>query len=251
MNRGFLLDMDGVIYRGGKPIPAALQFLRKLQAEKVPYLLLTNHSCLTPQGYSKKLLKMGIHVPAAQIYSSSEATAQWLVSKKIKRVYAIGEEGLFSALKQHRIQSRDARADYVVVGLDRKLTYEHLKTACRLIAGGARFIGTNPDPSYPIEDGLAPECGAVLGAIHGATGKCPMIIGKPEVIIYKQAAARLGLPLKNLTMIGDRLDTDILGAKRSGAKSVLVLTGHTTRSHLRSSKIRPDTVVSSLSELGI
>jgi 4-nitrophenyl phosphatase len=248
---GFLLDMDGVVYRGGKPIREALDFLRKLQLKKIPYLLLTNHSCLTPEKYSLKLRKMGIQVPPEQIYSSAQATAQWLTEQKIRRVYAIGEEGLFSALRRHRIREDDKHADHVVVGLDRKLTYDHLKTACRLIAGGAQFIGTNPDPSYPVEDGFAPECGAFLAAIERATGQSPKIIGKPEVIIFKQAAARLQIPLKYLTMIGDRLDTDILGAQRAGAKSVLVLTGHTTRLHLRFSRIRPDQVVTSLSKLSL
>jgi HAD superfamily hydrolase (TIGR01450 family) len=191
-------------------------------------------------------------VPAKQIYSSAEATAQWLADQKIKTVYAIGEEGLLHALRTHGIRVSDKHhAKHVIVGLDRKLTYEHLKIACRLIGAGAQFIGTNPDPSYPVEDGFAPECGAVLGAVQGATGKKPMIIGKPAVIIFKQAAARLKLPLRNLTMIGDRLDTDIIGAKRAGAKSILVLTGHCTRAHLRHSKVRPDRVVSNLSELKI
>jgi HAD superfamily hydrolase (TIGR01457 family) len=246
--KGFLLDMDGVLYRGRQPIPEAMDFLRKLQEKSIPFLLLTNHSCLTANGFSKKLSRMGIQVPAAQIYSSAEATAEWLLRQQVREVHAIGEEGVTHALKKCGIRVVK-EAGCVVVGLDRKLTYDHLKVACRLIAAGARFIGTNPDPSYPVEDGFAPECGAFLAAIENATGKKPLIIGKPEVSIYRFAARRLGLPLSVLTMIGDRLDTDILGAKRSGAGSILVLTGHTKRSDVRKSSIQPDWVVSGLNKI--
>ncbi len=247
--KGFLLDMDGVVYRGGKPIPEALRFLSILQKRKIPYLLLTNHGCLTPSGFSKKLAHMGIRVPPAQIYSSAEATAEWLKQRKVRRVFAIGEQGVFQALRKHGIRTSEKRVNHVVVGLDRKLTYEHLKTACNLISDGAHFIGTNPDTSYPIEYGYAPECGALLAAVQSATGKAPTIIGKPSAAIFRQAAHRLGLPVKQLTMIGDRLDTDILGAQRAGARSIIVLTGHTTRAMLRENSIRPDQVVAGLDEL--
>ena len=247
--KGFLLDMDGVLYRGGKPIPEALRFLSRLQKEKIPYLLLTNHGCLTPAGFSKKLEHMGIRVPPARIYSSSEATAEWLSKRGVRHVFAIGEAGVFQALRRHGVRTSKKKVRHVVVGLDRKITYDHLKTACNLISGGACFIGTNPDASYPVESGHAPECGALLAAIQSATGKQPTIIGKPEPTIFRQAAHRLGLPVKQLTMIGDRLDTDILGAKKAGARSILVLTGHTTRALLRQSKIRPDQVVASLDQL--
>lgn len=243
--------MDGVIYRGRSPIPEALDFLRRFEAKHIPYLLLTNHSCLTPLGFSKKLAKMGIKVPASRIYSSAEATAEWLANRKARAVYMIGEEGLAQALKRLRIRRQKKNVSHVVVGLDRQITYEHLTTACRLITAGAAFIGTNPDPIYPVEDGVAPECGALLAAIENVTGKKPTVIGKPDPGIYHQAAKRLGMPIRQLAMIGDRLDTDILGAQRSGARSILVLTGHTTRASLRNASISPDRVVKSLREVEI
>lgn len=247
--RGWLLDMDGVLYCGGRPIRAAIGFLGRLQARKIPYLLLTNHGCLTPTMLSRKLARMGIGVPASCIYTSSLATAEWLAGRGIRRVHRIGERGLIEALRRHGIRHVDHSVRHVVVGLDRGLTYDHMKAACRWIAGGAEFIGTNPDPSYPLEDGLAPECGALLAAIASATGKQPTIIGKPEPAIFQQAARRLGLRVKDLTMVGDRLDTDILGAKRSGVRSVLVLTGHTTRALLKRASIRPDIVVAGLDQV--
>ncbi len=249
--KGWLLDMDGVLYCGGRPIPAALAFLRRLQGGGIPYLLLTNHGCLTPTMLSRKLARLGIRVPASQIYTSAEATAEWLAHRKVRRVFMIGERGLVQALRRRGIRMSEKSVKHVVVGLDRRITYDHLRTACRLITQGAEFIGTNPDPSYPVEDGLAPECGALLAAIQSATGREPRIIGKPEPAIFQQAARRLGVPIRQITMVGDRLDTDILGAKRAGARSVLVLTGHTTRALLRRSPIHPDVIVSGLDQLEI
>lgn len=241
--------MDGVLYQGRRPIPGAIRFLREVQRRGIPYLLLTNHGCLTPAGFSKKLAKMGIRVPPARIYSSAEATAEWLAAWKIRRVYAIGEEGLFRALRLHGIRRATKGVRHVVVSLDRAINYEKLSAACWLLTHGAEFLGTNPDPCYPVEHGQVPECGAILAALEVSTGRKPTIIGKPSPAIFRQAAKRLGLPVRRLTMIGDRLDTDILGAKRAGARGILVLTGHTTRKMLRSPLVRPDRVVDDLSEL--
>lgn len=241
--------MDGVLYQGHRPNRGAIRFLRKVQERGAPYLLLTNHGCLTPAGFSKKLAKMGIRVPPSRIYSSSEATAEWLAARKVRRVFAIGEEGLFRALRLHGIRRARTRVRHVVVSLDRAINYEKLSAACWLLTHGAAFIGSNPDPCYPVEHGQVPECGAILAALEVSTGRKPTIIGKPSPAIFRQAARRLGVPVRNLTMIGDRLDTDILGAKRAGARGVLVLTGHTTRRMLRRSTVRPDRVVNDLAEL--
>jgi len=247
--RGFLFDMDGVLYRGGKPIAPAIAFLRRLQKSDVPFLLVTNHSCLTPAQYAAKLGCMGIRVAPAQIYTSSLAAAEWLKSRRVRSVFAIGESGLFAALKSARIRQRTRNVAHVVVGLDRTLSYEDLTLAVRLIERGAEFIGTNPDPTYPLADGTAPECGAILAAIQSATGKPPLIMGKPSREIFLHAAAQLGLKPGELLMVGDRLDTDVLGARRAGIGTVLVLTGHSTRRMLKRSAIQPDYVVESLAEL--
>jgi HAD superfamily hydrolase (TIGR01457 family) len=249
MKQGYLLDMDGVLYRGKEPIPHAREFIAQLQAQDIPFLLLTNHSCFTPVQFSRKLKGMGIDVAPERIYSSAQATAEWLRSKKAKRVYVIGEKGLTDALGLCEIEVGAEGVSHVVVGLDRAFNYEKLKLASRLIAAGAHFIVTNPDPTYPVEDGDAPECGLLQGALENVTGKKATIIGKPAPIIYRQAARYLGLPIKNLTMVGDRLDTDIAGALGIGARAVLVLTGHTTRVNLRKSEIRPDLMIDNLSVL--
>jgi HAD superfamily hydrolase (TIGR01450 family) len=192
---------------------------------------------------------MGISIPVESFYSSALATAQWLHEQGARQVFALGEEGLLSALQENGIEPLQKDVTHVVVGLDRNLNYEKLKQAARLISAGAQFIATNPDPTYPVEDGDAPECGLLLGALQNVTSISPTVIGKPESIIYRQAARRLGLPLQNLIMIGDRLDTDIAGALHAGARGVLVLTGHTTREMLDGSQIQPDEVHDDLSEL--
>jgi len=246
---GYLLDMDGVLYRGSQPIPHAREFIQRLQQNTVPFLLLTNHSCYTPQQLQQKLARMGMEISIEHFYSSALATAEWLREQGAQRVFAMGEEGLSSALHSNGIVVTDYHVSHVVVGLDRELSYDKFKQAARLIAAGAHFIGTNPDPTYPVEDGDAPECGLLLGALQNVTGKTPTVIGKPEPIIYRQAAQRLGLPLQNLTMVGDRVDTDIAGASGVGARGVLVLTGHTTRSMLATSDIQPDEVLEDLRAL--
>ena len=245
----FLIDMDGVLYKGQRPIQGATAFLKRLQDKEIPYQLLTNHSCMTPGEFSLKLRRMGIAVPRERIYSSSLAVAEWLRRRGVRRVYAIGERGLHRALVEQKIAVAQSDVSHVVVGLSRSIRYEQLTRAMRLIQSGAEFIGTNPDPAYPVEDGLAPECGALLAALETCTGCSPKVIGKPAPFIYRCAAKRLKTPLRKIAMIGDRLDTDILGAHRAGMRSILVLTGCTTKAMLKHSRIKPDAVVNSLAEI--
>jgi len=247
--RGYLLDMDGVIYRGSAPIPHAREFLDRLKQREIPFLLLTNHACYTPERLQQKLAGMDMQLPLENFYTSALATAEWLSEQGAKRVFALGEDGLINALRDNGIATANDDVTHVVVGLDRNLSYDKLKLAMRLINAGAQFIATNPDPTYPVEDGHAPECGLLLGALQHVTGKKPTTIGKPEAIIYRQAAQRLGLPLQNLTMVGDRLDTDIAGALGVGAHGTLVLTGHTTREMLVGAEVVPDEVLEDLSWL--
>jgi NagD protein len=248
---GYLIDMDGVLYRGNAPVPHAREFIARLQEGNIPFLLLTNHSCYTPLQLQRKLTGLGMAIGLENFYTSAIATAHWLCDQSARRVYAIGDEGLHDALKSYGIEHCESNISHVVVGFSRQLDYDQFKLAMRLVKAGAQFVGTNPDPTYPVEDGEAPECGLLLGALQGVTGQAPLIVGKPEAIIYHQAASRLGLPLENLTMIGDRLDTDIIGALGVGAQTVLVLTGHTTREILAESAVVPHRVLENLSELEV
>lgn len=241
-SRGYLIDLDGVIYRGNQPLPGAREFLDRLLSRGTPFLFLTNNSCFTPRQFQEKLAALGIAVPLNRFYSSAQATATWLVEQGAQRVFAIGEEGLFTALAEKDIANRESDVTHVVVGLDRAVNYDKLKMAARLIMGGARFVGTNSDPTIPVENGFDPGCGSLLAALEAATGKTAFIIGKPQPVIFQQAATRMKISLDQLTMIGDRLDTDIAGADAAGIHSVLVLTGHTTRKVLAGSTISPGEV---------
>ena len=241
--------MDGVLYHGRRAVPGAADFIRRVNAAGTPYLCITNHACYSPRSLATRLAGLGIAVPAARILTSGLATAAWLRGQGTRRVFAIGERPFQAALAAARIEGDSARPTHVVVALDRRVTYERLAVAARHILRGAVFVGTNPDPSYPTEAGLAPECGFYLAALERMTGRAPLIIGKPSPQLFEIGAATLGLPPSRLTMVGDRLDTDILGAQRLGMRAVLVLSGSTTRPMLRGAGIRPDRVVPTIGTL--
>lgn len=246
---GYLLDMDGVLYHGRRAVPGAADFIRRVNAAGTPYLCITNHACYSPRALARRLAGLGIAVPAARILTSGQATAAWLRGQGAKRVFAIGERPFLAALAAAGIEPDSARPSHVVVALDRRVTYERLANAARHIMAGAAFVGTNPDPSYPTAAGPAPECGFYLAALERMTGCSPVIIGKPAPHLFEIGAATLGLPPARLTMVGDRLDTDVLGARRLGLRAVLVLSGSTTRAMLRGAAVRPDGIERSVGDL--
>lgn len=248
---GYLLDLDGVLYRGFASIAGASNFIRRLHQVKRSFCCITNHACQTPEQVARKLARMDIAVPRRMIITAGEATAVWLKQRGATGVFAIGERAFFAALLAEGIDPDSPAPSHVVVGLDRRLSYARLAAAAQWLLRGVPFIATNPDPSYPTAAGLMPECGFLLAGLERMTGRVPTIVGKPQSFMYSMAAARLGLPSTRLTMIGDRLDTDIMGAKRAGIRSVLVLSGHTTRAQVRRSPIKPDLIVKDVGHLSI
>ncbi len=249
--RGFLLDMDGVLYRGMEVRPGARELIEHLNEHAIPYLCLTNNATRTAEEYGQKLARLGIPIPGERVLGTAETTAKWLAKQAPgATVFVIGTEGL-----KHELGARGLRlvetsgADFVVVGLDPALTYHKLEVATHAIFRGARFVGTNPDATFPGANGLSPGCGAILAALETATGTRPVIIGKPEPIIFREALRRLGLPPEAVAMVGDRLDTDILGGQRMGLTTVLVLGGVTAPEELETSPIRPDYVFEHLLDL--
>ncbi len=230
--QGILLDVDGVLYRGNEIIPGAREFLTFLQEKGLPFVYLTNNSTLSPEDYAARLRKKGFPAHVKQVVGSAEATAHFLVQKHPlrSRLLVIGEKGLHQVLANagFSITEDGDEAEVVVVGLDRHLTYTKLAEATYAIRRGAPFYGTNPDRTFPTERGLAPGGGAILAALEAATDCSPTIIGKPEAPIFYLALERLGLPPERVLMVGDRLETDILGAKRVGVRTALVLTGVTS-----------------------
>jgi len=249
--RAVVLDMDGVLWRGSAPLPGVEAFFAFLQARAVPYALATNNSTTSVAAYVARLAKAGVPASPPQVITSAVATAQY-VSRHYPAgtpIYVVGEAGLQQALLDKGFPIDPDAARLVIAGLDRALTYEKLKIAAMRIRAGADFIGTNPDRTFPVPEGLIPGAGTVLAAIQAATDVAPLVIGKPEPGMFEVAVEYLGATPETTLMIGDRLDTDILGAQRAGLRTALVLTGTTTAEQARAAGIQADAVFDDLSAL--
>jgi len=246
-----IIDMDGVLWQGNQPLPGLLPFFAFLRRKDIRFILATNNASQTPEQYLAKLAGMGVTIAREEILTSAQATALYLatVAPKGSSVYTIGEAGVQNALVEQGFTLTTGSAPYVVVGMDRALSWEKLAQATLNIRAGATFIGTNPDKTLPTERGLTHGNGAVLAALQAATEVTPTIIGKPEPLMYQQAMQRLGGTSANTVGLGDRLDTDILGAVRAGIKSILVLSGVSTRAQLAQLTYQPDWVFDGILEL--
>ena len=247
---GFLIDMDGVIYRGSELIPGADRFVRDLLDLRIPFLFLTNNSQRTRRDVVTKLRRLGIDVDESHIFTCAMATARFLAAQKpAGTAYVIGEGGLLQALHRNGYAVVDHDPDYVVVGEGRAVTYEMVETAVRMVLGGAKLIATNLDPNCPTQAGLRPGCGAVVAMLETATGRRAFSVGKPSPVMMRMARSELGLDASRTTMIGDTMETDILGGVQLGFRTILVLSGGTRREDLGRYAYRPDTVVESIADL--
>jgi HAD superfamily hydrolase (TIGR01457 family) len=253
--RGFIFDMDGVLYRGDAALPGVVPLLDALALRGRRYILATNNSTATPAMYVAKLREMGIDVPPEAILTSALATRDYLreTLPRGSGIYTIGmpamREQLFGDGDFEPVQFGETQPAAVVVALDTGFTYDKLKAANAAIRGGARFIATNADATLPTEAGLVPGSGSIVAAVATASGVDPVVIGKPETPLLEQALELMGVAVSEAAMIGDRLDTDILAARRAGILSVLVLTGVSTRDELVDSPVLPDIVVNDLPSL--
>lgn len=244
--RAFILDMDGVLYEGDAVLPGAVDFIAHLQADGIPFLMLTNNAMRTPAQYVAKLARMGIAVTEEYIFTSALATADYLASLAPgARVLVVGQDGLVDALRARGlvlVTRADDRPDFVVAGLDMTLTYDKLREATWAIRRGATFIASNPDVTYPTEYGEAPGAGAIVAALQVASGVVPRVLGKPEPGIFTQALTRLGTAAQETAMVGDRVETDIVGGQRAGLRTILVLSGVTKEADLTRLPVQPDWV---------
>lgn len=246
---GFIFDMDGVLWRGNDSLPGMHETFAWLNAHELPYALATNNSTTSPENYAAKLARLGVvDVPPERIVTSSTVTAAYLREHYPleTRVYVLGEDGLREAVRAAGMMLVEADAQVVVSGLDKQLSYAKLSAAARQIRGGATFIGTNPDRTFPAPDGLVPGAGSILAALIAATDLQPIIMGKPGAPMFREALRRLGTTPDETLMVGDRLDTDIAGAQAVGLHTALMLTGVTTREELTNSGVQPDTVFDDL-----
>lgn len=254
-----IIDMDGVLWRGEQPMPGLVGFFEVLHQRQLPYMLATNNATKLAQDYADKLRRMGVTVPCERILTSAEAAAAYARARypELDEVYLVGEVALerafaacgFRPVSPAAVRA-GARVPLVVGGLVReRLSYELLAMASLLVREGADFIATNADPSYPTELGLLPGAGAVLSVIERATGVAPTVIGKPAPQLFEAALARLAAKPETTAMIGDRLSTDIAGAKALGMRAVLVLSGVTSRAELAASAVQPDAVFEDIAAL--
>ncbi|MDO9105493.1 MAG: HAD-IIA family hydrolase [Methylovulum sp.] len=248
-----IIDMDGVLWHGDQAIPGLIDFFKTLRDQQIRFILATNNASLTRKQYVHKLAKMGVTVAQDEILTSGIATALYLSKHEdpaTTRVFVIGEDGAKEPLIERGFtltglyEVSDSKnpskgADIVVCGKDQTLTWDKLATATLNIRAGAKFIGTNADTTLPTEHGITHGNGAILAALQIATGVIPTIIGKPEPIIYQEAMTLLGTDTSETIAIGDRLETDILGAVRTGIRSLMVLTGVSTEEDLKTSDYQP------------
>ena len=247
---GFLIDMDGVIYRGKQLIPGADRFIQRLLAEAIPFAFLTNNSQRTRRDVATRLSRMGIGVDESHIFSCAMATARFLASQKPGgTAFVIGEGGLLQALHKNGYAIVDDDPDYVVVGEGRTFNMEIVEAAVRMILRGSKLIATNIDPNCPTAHGLRPGCGAIVAMLETATGLKAFSVGKPSPVMMRAARKELALATDDTIMIGDTMETDILGGVSMGYRTVLVLSGGTERHDLARYAYRPDHVVESIGSL--
>src|SRR3954464_8026393 len=247
--RSWLMDMDGVLVHEERAIPGADRFIATLREHEAPFLVLTNNSIYTRRDLAARLRASGLDVPEERIWTSALATARFLESQRPGgSAFVIGEAGLTTALHEAGYTLTERDPDYVVIGETRTYSFERITHAIRLIVAGARFIATNPDPTGPSPEGPLPATGAVAALISRAIDLAPYFVGKPNPLMMRSALNALGAHSENATMIGDRMDTDVVAGLESGLETILVLSGVTTRADAERYPYRPTRMVDSVAD---
>lgn len=248
--RGFLLDLDGTLYVGGCLIPGAARLLATLQRLGLPFVCLTNNSSTRGSSYVTKLRQFGLPVEPRHVMTSGQATLQHLLSATPHRsAYVVGTPPLVAEFAEGGIAIDEDTPDCVVLGYDTTLTYHKLCVATRLLLQGKPYFATHPDRTCITEQGLLPDIAAVISGLQAVTGRCPTVLGKPEQPMVQAGAARLGVPIDQLVMVGDQLDTDMTMALTHGLTAVLVLSGETDEHNLEQSAVEPHLVLRNVDEL--
>lgn len=250
MIRGVLLDLDGTVYWGAREVPGAAQFVQQLHEWNIRCLFVTNRANRTPEEVRDHLQGYGIRCAAEDILTAAQATAAYL---KKGRVYFIGEEGMRRALVEAGFEITDQKPDYVpdyvIVSFDRGFSYEKLATASRLINSGALFVATNPDKALRDSQHVTPGTGALVAAVEAASGRKPLVIGKPEPLLFEMALKRLQLPPADVIVVGDNPETDIPAGLRAGLRAAYILTGVGRREDAALAGVSPTWIVEDFSEL--
>jgi len=248
--KGFICDMDGVIYHGNQLLPGVKEFVQWLTKEEKNYLFLTNSSQYTPRELQQKLARMGLDVDESHFYTSALATAYFLDNQMPGcSAYVVGEHGITNALYDKEITFNDVNPDYVVVGESLAYNLEQITKAIRLVNNGAKLIGTNFDLTGPAESGIVPACRALIAPIELATGKSAYFVGKPNPLMMRTGLRMLGVHSENAVMVGDRMDTDVIAGIETGLDTVLVLSGVSTRETCEQYPYRPKFILNGVGEI--
>jgi HAD superfamily hydrolase (TIGR01450 family) len=249
---GFLLDMDGTLLIGGKPLPGAAEVLAAIRRRGAPLLVLTNNSSDRREAFHAKLENAGLKADLDEVFTSGDATCDHLLNETAhRRVFLLGTQALRSLFVESGIElaAVGEPADAVVVAFDLTLDYAGLRNACTLLLGGADYFATHPDATCITPDGLIPDVGAIIAAIETVTGRNPFVVGKPERPMVDAALGRLGTTAEQTLLVGDQLDTDMTMAARAGLFSVLTLTGETDAAQARAFDPAPSLIVAGVHEL--
>ena len=248
--KGFISDMDGVIYHGNKILDGVHEFIDWLKANDKHFLFFTNSSERSPIELSQKLQRLGLDVDPSHFYTSALATADFLASQKPGcSAYVIGEPGLINALYSKGISMNDVNPDYVVIGETRNYNYDSILRAVKLVNGGAKLIGTNPDMTAPSEQGIIPATKALVAPIELSTGCVAYYVGKPNPLMMKSGIKLLGVAPEDAVIVGDRMDTDIVAGIESEIDTVLVMSGVTNFEILKQFPYRPKYIYENVGEL--
>lgn len=248
--KGFISDMDGVIYHGNKILEGVHDFIEWLKNNDKHFLFFTNSSERSPLELSQKLKRLGLDVDPSHFYTSALATADFLASQKPGcSAYVIGEPGLINALYDKGISMNDVNPDYVVIGETRNYNFENIQRAVKLVYGGAKLIGTNPDMTAPGEHGIIPACKALVAPVELSTGCVAYYVGKPNPLMMKSGIKLLGVAPEDAVIVGDRMDTDIVAGIESEIDTVLVLSGVTSLEDLKTFPYRPKYIYENVGEI--
>ncbi len=247
---GFIIDMDGVIYHGNRLLAGVNEFLTWLEGNNKKFLFLTNASERTPKELHEKLKRLGINVGEEHFYTSALATAAFLASQHPNgSAYVIGDAGLIHALYSVGYTTNNVNPDYVVVGDTHGYNFEKIEMAVNLVLKGARLIGTNPDVSGPVENGITPSTKALIAPIEIATGKKAYFVGKPNPLMMRIALKKLGVQREDAIVIGDRMDTDVRCGLESEIDTLLVLSGITAKNDIDMFPYKPRFVLNGVVDL--
>ena len=250
--KGFICDMDGVIYHGDYLLPGVKEFVEWLYKEDKKFLFLTNASGKSPKELQQKLSRMGLDVDESHFYTIALATAKFISGQNPGcSAYVIGDPGLFNALHDAGITINEIDPDYVIVGETNTYSYEKICKAMRLVMEGAKLIGTNTDLTGPSEHGILPACRALVAPIEATTGKMAYYVGKPNPLMMRTGLKMLGVHSGEAAMIGDRMDTDIIAGIESGLDPILVLTGVTTMKNINNYPFRPRLILNGVGDIAV